>query len=100
MKAHQPKTALFWADVERKSQEYPVTQADYEEWRSNPVTMALYDDLEFETLKSQSDLATNAGLTSYELVSAQKICSGMTVMLENVFSWRPEGIELEDDYDS
>ncbi len=100
MKAHQPKTALFWADVERKSQEYPVTQADYEEWRSNPVTMALYDDLEKLTLLSQTTLGSLTSADPSVVFGAQQQMLGLMTTVESVFEWAPEGVELEDEDDS
>jgi hypothetical protein len=101
MKAHEPKTALFWADVERKSQQNPLTQADYEEWRANPVTMALYDDLERLTLTTQTELASMVSTEPSAVFAAQQQMLGMSDTLGGIFEWSPQGIELEaDEYDS
>ena len=99
MKAHQPKTALFWADVERKSKQNPISQADYEEWRANPVTMALYDELEKLTLLAQAELGALVADCPNKVNAAQKQVLGLMTVVESVFEWAPEGVKLEDDED-
>lgn len=96
MKKHEERTYRFWQDF--KSQYRDLSPADYEEWRTNPVTRRLFDYLEYTLLALQTELGQLTPGDPYIPVHQAEVHAYMTAV-ENIFSWAPEGIVLENDYE-
>lgn len=96
MKKHEERTSRFWQDF--VSQYRDLSPADYEEWRTNPVTRRLFDHLEYSLLGQQRDLGQMTPGDPYIPVQQAAVNAYMTAV-EEIFSWVPEGIVLESDYE-
>lgn len=97
MKAHELKTPLFWERQKQKQLDLRISPTDYEEWRANPVTLALYDDLESAVIQAQVEASESEDPDPHVTNAAQKCLLGMSKALQKVFEWVPEGLELEAD---
>lgn len=95
MKEHEPKTDVFWRQV--IASQPRLTQGDYEEWRNNPVTKELFDDLEYSLLIKQGEI-TQIFPTDPSVASRQAELHAYGQAIGEIFSWSPEGITLEDEY--
>lgn len=74
------------------------SQADFEEWRTHPVTLALFDALEFETTEHMLSLA-DSHQSSEDLYGMQNYVRGCSRMADIVFSFVPPGAEIQEDGD-
>lgn len=96
MKAHPSKTDIYWQSIHEKHNQNPISQAEYEEWRANPVTLRMFDDFEYSLLIAQKEATEAPSDSSYSpIVHAALNALGEAVM--KMFEWSPEEIELEEE---
>ena len=96
MKAHESITVSFWETVTQRQKQNPITQADYEEWRRHPCTLRMFEHFELVTLEAQTELAA-MGPGGTDILTEQARVHELTTMIEQMYSWAPDGIKLEDE---
>ena len=96
MKKHELRTDQLWSNIRQKNQSSQISKIDYEEWRTNPVTLRLFEELEGALITTQSTLASTHP-SSPDIVFMQAQAYGESNVVESLFSWTPEGIKLHDD---
>ncbi len=98
MKKHELLSDRHWSAIRQKSQSNPVDNGDYEEWRANPVTLRLFEEIESQLITAQSELASTFP-GDPNIITLQAEVYGKSCVVEGLFSWAPEGIEFEPDDD-
>jgi hypothetical protein len=98
MQEHELLSDKHWSILKQKAQSSPISQTQYEEWRCNPVTLRLFQQLESELITTQSTLASTPP-TDPDIITMHAEAYADSCMIEKMFSWAPEGVELDGDFD-
>lgn len=77
-------------DLKDRRQSHPISQADFDAWRSNIVSQQFLEDLEILALESAQNIhatdSNSAGLQAAKL-------NGVQDTVDYVVSWTPECLE-------
>jgi hypothetical protein len=95
MQAHTSRTDAFWQSVHEKQNQNPLSQAEYEEWRANPVTMRMFDDFEYSLLEVQTEMSGKTSDSDLSpLIHAE--LNALAQSVAKLFEWVPEELEGEE----
>ncbi len=94
MHPHEPTTSLHWQRLHQQHELNPLSEGDYEEWRNNPVTLRLFHFLEYEAFKAQTVLSETVP-DHPAMLKRHAAAYSCTAILEEIFKWSGEGIDME-----
>lgn len=91
---HKPRTDIYWDSVHEKHGQNKISEAEYNEWRSNPVTLRMFDNFEYALLEAQTEISgKTSDPTLSPLMHAE--LNALTAAVAKLFEWAPD--ELEDE---
>ena len=84
-------------ETKERHSKRPVSQEQYNKWRSSTVTRRLFEDLELSVIDTFQDYLQEDDVSSVALQAMLR--QGAAKMVEQVLDWSPAGVEGPNDED-
>ena len=85
-------------EIKDKHSKRPISQDQFNRWRSSAVTQRLFEDLEMAVIDSFQDYLSN-NCTPEQILNYTGLRDGAAQMVERVLDWAPAGVEGVNDED-